>query len=154
MEGAQDISEHEANIASQGLGEDGGQRGECIVGANGDAWNGAISEDKNCSDGIDMFLDLSRNTLLVKLVLLDTTSVCQPRCVEDADLRKRLCILVMFTIVDTYHYAILARKCIKARRVGLALVVRTALLVGTVENVKVVMTNVVTGKDIGYEFED
>ena len=55
---------------------------------------------------------------------------------------------------DTYFHAILARKFVKARRAGLALVVRTALLVGTVENVKVVMTNVVASKDIGYEFED
>ncbi len=81
--------------------------------------------------------------------MLDTTSVGQSRGVEDADLRRRLWIFVMFTKGDTYFYAILARKFVKPRRVGLALVVRTTLLVGTVENVKVAMVNVVTGKDIG-----
>ena len=60
----------------------------------------------------------------------------------------------MFTMRDTYLYAILARKFVKPRRVGLALIVGTALLVGMVENVKVAMTNVVAGNDIGYEFED
>jgi len=60
----------------------------------------------------------------------------------------------MLTIAETYHYAILARQFVKARRVGPALVVRTALLVGTVENVKVVMINIVSGKDIGNEFHD
>ena len=154
MEGAQDISKHEGNVAGQGLGEGGRQSGECIVGADGDAWNGPVGEDKNCGDGLNMLLDLSRNTLLVKLVLLDTASVRQPRRVEDADLQKRLCTLVMFTMVNTYYYAIPARKFVKARRVGLALVVRTTLLISTVENVKVVIINVVASKDIGYKFED
>jgi hypothetical protein len=55
---------------------------------------------------------------------------------------------------DTYHYAILARQFVKAGRVGLALVVRTTSLVGTVENVEVVVINVVASKDIGDKFED
>ena len=50
MEGAQDIGEHEGNVAGQGFSEDGGQNGECIVGADGDAWDGAIDEDKNGRD--------------------------------------------------------------------------------------------------------
>ena len=44
--------------------EHGGQRGECIVGANNDARDGAIGDDKNRSDGVDMLLDLYRNAPL------------------------------------------------------------------------------------------
>jgi hypothetical protein len=55
---------------------------------------------------------------------------------------------------DTYHYAIFARKFVKAGRVGLTLVVRTTSLVGTVENVEVIVINVVASKDIGDKFED
>ena len=86
MEGAQDISEHETNVAGQVVGDDGGESGKCIVGADGPAGNGAIDEDKNFGDVIGMLLDLSRDTLLVELVLLNTTGVGQSRCVEDADL--------------------------------------------------------------------
>ena len=54
----------------------------------------------------------------------------------------------------THHYAILARNLVKSGRVGLALVVRTILLVGMVENVGVVVADVVASKDIGDEFQD
>ena len=57
-----------------------------------------------------------------------------------------------FKSPDTYHYAVLARKLVKSGRVGLALVVRTTLLVGMVENVEVVAIDVVASKDIGDEF--
>ena len=56
--------------------------------------------------------------------------------------------------VKTYHYAILARQFVKAGRVRPALVVRMTLLVGMVEDVEVVPTNVVAGNDIGNEFEE
>ena len=95
-----------------------------------------------------MLLDLSCNTLLVLLVLLKAAG--QPRCVEDANLRKRLRIPTTFINASTYHYTVLARKFVKARRVGLALVVRTTMI----ENVEVVMTNVIAVKAIGYEFQD
>ena len=54
----------------------------------------------------------------------------------------------------TYHFAVLAPELVKSGRVGLALVVRTILLVGMVENVGVVVTDVVASKDIGDEFQD
>jgi len=57
-----------------------------------------------------------------------------------------------FINADTYHYAVVATKLVKAHRVGLALVIRTTLLVGMIENVKVVMIN--AGKDTGDEFQD
>ena len=57
-------------------------------------------------------------------------------------------------MANTYYYAIPARKFVKARRVGLAVVVRTTVLIGTCENVRVVIINIVAGKDVGYEFED
>ena len=79
--GARDIREHEGNTVSQVLGKDGGQSSECIVGASGDARDGAIGEDNDRCDGVDVLLDLSGNTLLVELVLLDSAGVGQPRCV-------------------------------------------------------------------------
>ena len=85
----------------------------------------------------------------MELVLLNTADVGQPRCVEDANLGKRLCILTMFINVGAYHYAVLALKFVNAGRVRLALVARTALLVGTVENVKVIIISVIAGKNIG-----
>lgn len=54
------------------------------------ARDGAIDKDENGSNGIDMLLDLSRNTLLVKGILMRTSSVGKTRRVEDADLGKRL----------------------------------------------------------------
>jgi len=57
----------------------------------------------------------------------------------------------MFTNCRTHHYAILARKLIQVR---LALVVRSTLLVSMVEGVEIVVINVITGKDIGDEFQD
>ena len=54
----------------------------------------------------------------------------------------------------TYRDAVLAPKLIKSGRVCLALVVRTALIVGMVENVEVVVINIVASKDIGDEFQD
>ena len=96
-----------------------------------------------------MLLDLGRNALPVELVLLRTTSISQSRGVEDANLGKRLCTLTMFTNVDAYHYAVLACKFVNVGGVRLALVARTALLVGTVENVKVIIISVIAGKDIG-----
>ena len=82
--GARDIGEHEGGVAGQGFGEDGGQGGECIVGADSDARDGAINEDENSSDGIDVASDLTDNAPLVELVLLNTSSVGQARCVQDA----------------------------------------------------------------------
>ena len=50
----------------------------------------------------------------------------------------------------TYDYTILACKFVNAGGVGLTnLVVRTALLVVMVENVKVVIIRVISGKNIG-----
>jgi hypothetical protein len=74
-QGAQDISEHEGNVACKSFGEDGGQSGERIVGTDGDARDSPIGEDEDSSDGIDMLLNLHCNTLLVELVMLNTTGV-------------------------------------------------------------------------------
>jgi len=99
-------------------------------------------------------LDLGDNTLLAELVLLDTVSVGQSRGVEYTDLGKRLYILTAYTNVGTYRHTIVARMFVKAGRVGLALVVRTTSLVGTVEYVEVIIINVVSNEDIGDEFHD
>jgi len=64
-----------------------------MLGTDGDARDGAIREDKNGSDGVDVLLDLTGKALLVGLFLPRTARVGKPWCVEDADLRDRLCIL-------------------------------------------------------------
>ena len=97
-----------------------------------------------------MFLDLGRNTFLVELVLLKATSVGQSWGIEDANLEKRLCKFTMLTNSGTYRYAVLARKFVNARGIGLTLVGRTALLVGMVKNIKVIMTSVISSQNIGY----
>ena len=86
------MGENEGNVVGE-VGEDGGQSGESIADGDRGAWEGAVGEHEYRSDGVDVFLDLCRNTLLVKLVLLKTASVGQPRRVEDANLGKRLGIL-------------------------------------------------------------
>jgi len=75
MEGTQNVGEHEGNVVGQSVGEDGGQSGERVFGANSDARNSAIGKDKNCCDGVDALLDFSGNTSLVELVLLNTASI-------------------------------------------------------------------------------
>ena len=79
MEESQDIGEHEGDVTGQRFGEDGGESGEWIVGADSDAWDSAIGEDEDSSDGFNVLLDLGRNTLLMELVLLSTAGVSQPR---------------------------------------------------------------------------
>jgi len=101
-----------------------------------------------------MVLDLSLNALLVELILLNSTSISQTRCIEDANLGKMLYILTTFIYAYTHHHAVLARKFVKSGGVSLALIVGTALLVGLVENVEIVMVNVVASKDIGNEFQE
>jgi hypothetical protein len=86
MNRARYIGEHEGDVADQGFGEDGGQSGESVVGAESDARYGAISENQDCGDGVDVMLDVGRNTPLVELVLLNTPSVGEARCVNDAEL--------------------------------------------------------------------
>ena len=96
-----------------------------------------------------MFCDLCRNTLLVELVLLKATGVGQPRRVEDANLGKRLTAIKMPTDAGAYHYAVPAREFINSGEVGLVFVGRTTLLVGMVENAKVITSRVIPGKNIG-----
>ena len=79
MEGGQDVGEHEGDVTGQRFGEDGGESGECIVGTDSDTWDSAIGENENSSDGVDVLLDLGRNTFLMELVLLNTAGVGQPR---------------------------------------------------------------------------
>jgi len=67
---------------------------------------------------------------------------------------ERSHIYTTSTNCRTDHYAILARKLVKAGRVGLALVVRITSLVGMVEDIEVIVINVVASKDIGDEFQD
>ena len=81
--------------------------------------------------------------------------MCRPaqECRGCGPFGTRVGKLTTFMNVKTYHYAIVARQFVKAGRVRLALVVRMTLLVGMVEDVEVVPTNVVAGNDIGNEFE-
>ena len=154
MEQARYIGEHEGNILGQGLGEDRGQSGQRVIGADSNARDGAIGEDENGSNKVDMLLDMIHNTLLVELVVLNTASIGQPRCIKDANLGKRLHILTTLINASNHHYATLACELVKAGCVGLALVVRATLLVGVVKDVEVVVINIVTLKNIGDEFQE
>ena len=62
-------------------------------------------------------------------------------------------MLTTFTHVGTYHYAVIARKFVNARRSGLALVAGTTFLVGGLEDFKVVVINIVAVKDISDELQ-
>ena len=85
---ARDIGEHESNVVRLGLGDDGGQKGKCTTGAGRHLRNGAIGEDKNGTDELDVRLDLGLNYLVMELVLFRTARMSQPRRVEDANLGK------------------------------------------------------------------
>ena len=69
-------------------------------------------------------------------------------------LRRSYATFMTFNIAGTYHPAVFARTVVKANRGGTTLVVRTTLLIGIVENIEVITTNVVSGKDIGDKFQD
>ena len=86
---ARDIGEHESNVVGSGLGDDGGQKGKCTAGGGRHLRDGAIGEDQNGTDELDVRLDLRLNPLVMDLVLLKTARMSQPRCVEDANLGKR-----------------------------------------------------------------
>ena len=101
-----------------------------------------------------MLLNLSGNAPLVELVLLNTARVRQPRCVEDANLGRRLRTLTISKSARTYHHAVLARKLVKTGRVGLTLVGGAILLVAAVEDFEIVGINIVADKDIGDKFQD
>ena len=74
-EGTCDIGEYNGDAINEGFWEDSGQRGQRIVGASSNPCDGAISEDENGSDGVDVLLDLSSNTPLMEFVLPNTASV-------------------------------------------------------------------------------
>ena len=76
IEGTRDIGEYEGSVLDKGFRDDGGQNGQRIVGASSNLRDGAISEDENGGDGVDMLSDLSSNTPLVEFVVLNTASVC------------------------------------------------------------------------------
>jgi len=150
VERVRNIGKHEGDVVGYGLGKDRGQRGECMVGTDGDARTGAIRKDEHGSDGADVRLDLSRNTVLLGLVLLRTASVGEPWRVQDANLGKSLHTLVTSTAGEsTHHHAVAARKLIEVGRFGLTLIMSTTLLILVIKDFKVVVINVVAVKDIG-----
>ena len=152
VERTRGICEHEGNVFGRVLGEDGRQSRKCRVGTNSGARDGTIGKDENSSDGVGLLLNLSRNTFC-ELILWNAGIIGEPRCVEDTNLRKRLVLLTTSTNASTYHYAVVARKFVNAGRCGLALAVRTTLLVGGLENVGVIVINIVAAKDIAEEFQ-
>ena len=94
-EGARNVGEYEGNVLGQRFWEDSGQSGQCIVGTDSNPRNSAISKNEDGIDGVDVLLNLSSDILLMDLILLNTASVGQPRCVKDANLERRLHILTM-----------------------------------------------------------
>ena len=59
----------------------------------------------------------------------------------------------MSTDASTYHHTVGARNLVKAGRVGLSPVGRTAFLVGVIEDVEDVVIRVIPSKDIGDELQ-
>ena len=121
--------------------------------ANGDARDSAIGEDKNGGGRVDLFLDLGRNGILLLLIFLRTASVGEPRRVEDPNLGKRLQMPTTSVNTVTYNYAVRAREIISAGFLGPTPVIRTTPLVLAIENFKVEVINVVSGKDIGNKLQ-
>jgi len=93
--GARDIGEHEGDVAGQTFGEDGGQGGKRIVCADSDAWGGAIGEDENGSNRVNVLLHVTHSPIHAVLLLLNAANVGQPRRVKDPDLRTKFCIPAM-----------------------------------------------------------
>ena len=62
-------------------------------GADSDPGYGAIGDDENGGDGVDVLLDMSYDIVIAKRFLLSTASVSQPR---------RLCLAIRNT--STHHY--------------------------------------------------
>ena len=112
-ERVRDIGEDEGNVVGQLSREDSGQSGERSVGTRRDTWSSAIGDDENGGDRVDVLLDLSGDTFFGGVVLWNTPRIGETRCVEDANLRKRLPLLTTVTNTGTYHYAVLARKFVK-----------------------------------------
>ena len=114
MKWAQYVGEHEGNIIDLGLREDGGQSGQRVIRADSNVRDSAIDEDESGSIRVDVLLDMIRNALLIGPVMLNTASIGQPRCIDDANLEKRLHVLTTFINSSTYHYAILACELVTA----------------------------------------
>jgi len=97
IEGRGEIAEDEANVFDWDLEGDGGQKRECIVSTNSYARDGTIDDDDGGSNRFDVFLNLSGDTFHVEFVLSTISSIGQPRCVENADLKRRLRISTVLT---------------------------------------------------------
>jgi hypothetical protein len=152
--GVGNISEHEGNVVGQcTTGGDVGQDRERVLHFDGVTRDGAIGQDENGGSRVDTSSDLTCDSLLVELVLLNIVGVDEPRGVDDANLGKRLCLLTRFKDAVAYHYAAIARKFVNVDAIGLTLT-KTILLVGAVEDVEVVVINVSAEKDIGDEFQE
>ena len=98
-------------------------------GADSDARFSSIGDDENGSDGVDVVLNFGHNATFI---LLTMTGIGETRCVEDAELQERSRMANMFTNAGTYHDTVPARDFVKARRVGLAMVVMATMLIGAV----------------------
>ena len=62
--------------------------------------DGIIGHYEHCGSGVDNFFELSRDIPFVEFVLLNTTRVGEPRCVEDANVWKRSGIIIMLKCYD------------------------------------------------------
>ena len=117
------------------------------------ARDGAISEDENGSDGVDVLYDLRCNAFLLEFVFPNIASVSKPGRIEDADLRKRLHVPTTPRNIATYHYTVVARKFVKASRIGVLVVIQMTVLVVAIEDFEVVVINTLAGKYIGDELD-
>jgi len=128
--------------------------GQCIVRADSDARNSTIGENEDGIDRVDVILNLCCDTLLVNFVLLKTASIRQPRCVEDVNLGKWSNLLANFSKARAYLYAVVATKRVMASRIGLTFLVGATRFVFVIKDVKIVVVDVVSEKNIGDELQD
>ena len=87
IERAREVGENDGDVGVWGAGEDCGQSGECMSSPDSDAWDGPIDDDDG-RNGVNVVLDLSRNTLLVKGILLRIAGVGKTRRINDANLGR------------------------------------------------------------------
>ena len=87
---------YKGDIINQGFGKDCRQVGECVLPGGRVV---LVGEDENGAERFDVPLNISYDTLLMGLVILDMAGGTQPRRVEDTNLVRRLCLLTSLKII-------------------------------------------------------
>ena len=87
-----DIGEHEGGVVDQAIREDAKQSGGDVVQVAAAARDGAVGKDEDGGDIIGVPHDLSSNSPFVEIRVLNPALLRESRRVENANLKKRLCL--------------------------------------------------------------